>query len=256
VSLATLAPVALAFSGAPFKAYACLFALLTLSAILAMSREWQTNASAPATPFATVLQDHTARRLLLIALMNAIPVAISSTLFLFFVESRLGAPDLAGPLLLGFFIAAACSAPIWGALARNYGAKPVLLAAMVLAILSFAWTLTLGTGSILPFALICLASGATMGADLTLLPALFAARMGKIAPNAGQAFGLWSFVNKFALAFAAIALLPLLEARGFQSGLENSADALWTLSLLYAGLPCVLKLVALSLLAVTPLEDI
>ena len=255
VSLATLAPVLLAFSGAPFTAYAVLFAGLALLAIVAMSGEWGTDSLEAGTPLSTVLRDPTARRLLLIALMNATPVAITSTLFLFFVESRLGAPDLAGPLLLAFFVAAAVSAPIWGTLARQNGEKRMLIAAMVLAIASFVWALTLGTGETLPFLLICLASGAALGADLTLLPAMFAARMGKVAPNAGQAFGIWSFVNKFALAFAAIALLPLLEARGFQSGLDNTSQALWTLSALYAGIPCVLKLVALGLLVATPMED-
>lgn len=255
VCTATLAPVALAFSGAPFTAYAILFAALTLMAILAMRGEWHTKASAPGTPFTTILRDTTARRLLLIALLNATPVAITSTLFLFFVESRLGAPDMAGPLLLLFFLCAAASAPIWGALARGFGAKRVLLGAMVLAIVSFAFALTLGTGDIALFALICAASGAALGADLTLLPAMFAARMARIAPNAGQGFGLWSFTNKFALAFAAIALFPLLEMRGFQSGTTNPKAALSTLTFLYAGLPCLLKLVALSLLAATPFRE-
>lgn len=255
VCLATLAPVLLMFTGAPFAAYAAGFAALMGLAVLCMAGEWRSGATAPSTPMRVVLADPLARRLLLIALMNATPVAITSTLFLFFVESRLGAPDWAGPLLLLFFLAAAVAAPIWGALARRFGAKRMLMAAMCLAIASFVWALSLGTGSVLAFGVICLASGAAMGADLTLLPALFAARMAKVAPQAGQGFGLWSFVNKFALAFAAIALLPVLEARGFVAGLDNSAPALWTLSLLYAGVPCALKLVALGLLARTALNE-
>jgi GPH family glycoside/pentoside/hexuronide:cation symporter len=60
-------------------------------------------------------------------------------------------------------------------------------------------------------------------------------------------------VSKFTLAFAAIALLPILEASGFVSGAENSDAALTTLTLLYAGVPCALKLVAIGLLIATPL---
>lgn len=257
VCIASVAPVALAFSGAPFSAYAACFAVLTLCALWLMRREWATDATAPqGTPMATILRDPTARRLLLIALLNAAPVAVTSTLFLFFVESRLLAPGMEGPLLLVFFLSAALSAPLWGRLATRYGAKPMLLVGMILAICTFGFALTLGAGDTALFALICVASGATLGADLTLLPALFARHMAKIAPNAGNGFGLWSFVSKFTLAIAAIALLPILQHTGFQAGQTNSPEALATLTLLYAGLPCLLKLFALGLLAMTRLTEI
>ena len=179
-----------------------------------------------------------------------------STLFLFFVESRLSAPGWEGPLLVLFFLAAAASAPIWGALARRFGARPVLLAAMALAVISFGFTLMLGAGDTVPFALICIASGATIGADLTLLPAMFARRMAAIAPNAGQGFGLWSLVSKFTLALAAAVLLPLLEWTGFRAGSEAQPEAALTmLTVLYALVPSLLKLVAIALLAATQLEE-
>ena len=113
----------------------------------------------------------------MVALANAAPVAVTSTLFLFFVESRLDAPGWEGPLLLLFFISAAGAAPVWGMIAERIGAKKALLAAMVLAIVAFSFALLLGTGDTIAFALICLASGAALGADLTLLPAIFARRM-------------------------------------------------------------------------------
>jgi len=74
-----------------------------------------------------------------------------------------------------------------------------LIAAMILAVASFAYTLTLSPGDVIPFAVICVLSGATIGADLTLLPAMFAKRMAAISPNGGQGFGLWNLVNKFTL---------------------------------------------------------
>ncbi|KNG94734.1 MFS transporter [Pseudaestuariivita atlantica] len=257
VCIAAVAPVALAFTGAPFAAFAVLFAACALLAGLAMQGEWTGRVGVGQGPgFLTVLGDPLARRLLLIALLNAAPVAVSSTVFLFFVESRLGAPGAEGPLLLLFFAAAAASAPVWSRLAERYGPKPVLLSAMVLAIISFGGALTLGTGDVWLFALICLASGATVGADLTLLPALFATRMGRIAPDAAQGFGLWSFVSKAALAVAAVILLPALEAAGFKAGTVNSEEALWVLTWFYAGLPCLLKLVAIGLLAATDLKEL
>lgn len=257
VCLAAVAPtVLMGFAPAPFATFAWGFALATLLATLFMWPEWTPAPVEQApTPIRHILVDPIARRLLLLALVNATPLAVSSTLFLFFVESRLQAVGWEGPLLLLFFLAAALSAPIWSALAQRFGAKQVLLCAMVLAVVAFGGTMTLGAGDIAAFAVICVLSGATIGADLTLLPAMFAKRIARIAPNGGQGFGLWSLVSKFTLAFAAVLLLPLLEGAGFRTGPDNPAAALTLLTVLYALVPSVLKLVAIALLAMIDLED-
>jgi glycoside/pentoside/hexuronide:cation symporter, GPH family len=258
VSLAATAPVALAVvTDQPFAVFAAIFAIVALAAVLAMRREWQGQAAPPtAGPlalFRPVLADPTSRRLLVIALLNAAPVAVTSTLFLFFVESRLAAPGWEGPLLLLFFLSAALSTPVWSQLARRHSPKPVLLAAMVLAIFAFLWTLTLGAGDLVAFAVISAASGAALGADLTLLPALFARRLAQTGTAEAAAFGLWSFVSKLSLALAALVILPALDALGFKAGPDNDESALWTLTLIYAGLPCVLKVTAIVLLSLTRL---
>ncbi|WP_136644922.1 MFS transporter [Tabrizicola sp. YIM 78059] len=258
VCLAAVAPVALMpLTGAPFTLFAILFAILALVATLAMRPEWQGAPPAPTPgPFALfrpVLADPLARRLLLVALLNASPVAVTSTLFLFFVESRLVLPGWEGPLLLLFFLAAALSTPAWSLLARRHSTRPVLLSAMALAVLSFLWAIALGPGDLIPFALICAASGAALGADLTLLPAIFAQRLARTGRPAAAAFGLWSFVSKLSLALAALTILPALDAAGFRPGTDNPPQAIWTLTLIYAGLPCVLKMTAIALLALTPL---
>lgn len=260
VCLAAVAPVALLpLTDRPFTLFAAGFAGLALFATLAMRREWQGRAAEPTpgpfTLFRPVLADPLSRRLLLIALLNASPVAVTSTLFLFFVESRLDLPGWEGPLLLLFFLAAALSTPVWSQLARRHSPRPVLLSAMALAIAAFLWTLTLGPGDGVAFALICAASGAALGADLTLLPAIFASRLARTGTPEAAAFGLWSFVSKLSLALAALTILPALDAAGFRPGADNPPQALWTLTLIYAGLPCVLKVTAIVLLASTPLPS-
>lgn len=256
VCLAAIAPVALAgATNQPFAGFAVGFAVIALVAMMAMRQEWNAAHTAPSEGFGVVLRDPLARRLLLIALLNAAPVAVSSTLFLFFVESRLMAPGMEGPLLLVFFLSAALAAPLWGKLAESFGPKRVLLVAMVLSIIAFGFALTLEAGDLVLFAVICFVSGAAVGADLTLLPAMFATRMSQIAPSASEGFGLWSFVSKFTLAFAAAILLPLLDASGFEAGPDNSAEALTLLSWLYAGVPCVLKVLAILLLARTEMKE-
>jgi GPH family glycoside/pentoside/hexuronide:cation symporter len=255
VCFAATAPTLLATRfAAPFAAFAVGFAGLALIATFAMRGEWRA-ASAPSTlqpsiqdMFRPALRDPIARNLLILALMNAAPVAVTSTLFLFFVESRLEQPTLAGVYLLAFFLAAALTAPLWSRLAARYGERRVLLAGMVLSIASFLWAITLGAGDGAAFAVICLASGAALGADMVLLPALFARRMADLGSEAAG-FGLWSFVSKLSLALAAAILLPALQWAGFTPSIANSDVALWALSLAYAGLPCALKLIALAILA-------
>ncbi len=257
VCAAAVAPVALLpLTDAPFAAFAIGFAALALTATIAMRRNWghgaPTRTENPLALFRPVLADPLARRLLLIALLNAAPVAVTSTLFLFFVESRLAAPGLEGPLLLLFFLSAAASTPLWLRAAQRWGEKRSLLAGMVLAILAFLGALTLGAGDAALFAAICAASGAALGADLMLLPAIFARRLETLGQGGeAAAFGLWNFVSKLSLALAAATLLPALQIAGFTPGTANSAQALTALSLLYAGLPCVLKLMAIALLART-----
>lgn len=257
ICVAAVAPTLLmGYDFDAFTAFAWGFTAATVAAIIWMWPEWTSRVQSEPTPIRTIWNDNQTRRLLLLALVNATPLAVSSTLFLFYVESALGGVGWEGGLLVLFFLAAAVSSPMWSKLASIYGEKPVLLAAMVLAVTSFGYAYTLGQGDVIPFAIVCVLSGATIGADLTLLPALFAKRLSIIAPNGGQGFGLWSLVSKFTLAFAAVVLLPLLEGAGFRSGADSQPiEAIETLVVLYALVPSALKLVAIALLAATKLED-
>ena len=261
VCLAAAAPVALAGGLAqPFTGFAVGFAIVAGLALWAMRAEWGRLApdrhdDAPALPLCQIVADATARRLLLIALVNALPMAITSTLFLFYAESVLQADGWEGALLIVLFLSAAASAPLWAHVARRVGAKPALMAGMGLAALSFLFVLTLGPGDIALFAVICVVSGAGIGADLTLLPAIFSRRMAELSPDASQGFGLWAFVTKATLALAALIVFPTLELAGFAAGPVIADSAMMALVVLYAALPSALKLLAVVLLARTPLTE-
>ncbi|WP_170550486.1 MFS transporter [Ruegeria atlantica] len=195
-----------------------------------------------------------ALRLLLLALVNSLPVAITSTLFLFFVEDRLQLPGKAGPLLILFFLSAGASVPLWAKLANRIGPKRTLIIAMPLSIAGFVGAALLSAGNLTGFAAICLASGAALGADMVVLPAMFSVALTRAGLNASAAFGIWSFAGKLGLALAAFFTLPLLERSGFTPGQANSAEALRTLTLAYAVLPCILKLGAFGLVLTLPSE--
>ncbi len=191
-------------------------------------------------------------QLLLIALLNALPVAVTSTLFLFFVEDRLQLPDLSGLFLLLFFVTAGVSAPFWSKVAARIGARKVLLFTMSLAILSFIGAFALPVGAAWQFGLISAVSGAALGADMVILPALFATALVKQGVATGIGFGIWAFAAKISLALAAVIVLPALQYSGFQPGAQNTQEAIQSLNFLYAILPCALKLLAIAIVARLP----
>ena len=190
--------------------------------------------------------------------VNGIAAAIPATLFLFFASDRLQLPQQASTFLLLYFGAAALTLPIWSRLAARIGEAHAWLVAMVLAIIAFAGTATLGAGDLLPFALVCVATGAALGADLALPPALLAGVIGEAGHagnREGSYFGLWSWMTKMNLALAAGIALPLLEWLGYVPGSADPAG-LAALTGAYALLPCALKAGAALLLWKAPLHDV
>jgi glycoside/pentoside/hexuronide:cation symporter, GPH family len=247
VLVVTIAPgVFDTFLEEPYRAYGLMLALMVLAAIPLTAPLWRVPvAAAPAMTLTSMLTP-AVRQFLLIGLVNSLPVAFTSTLFLLFVRDQLVLEGWAGPFLLAFFLAAGLAAPVWTVLAKRFGARPVLVTAMSLAVASFFWASQLGAGDAWPFLLICILSGATMSADIIILPALFSQRLAQQAGSAGIGFGLWNFVSKmsFALAAGLIALADLFLP-GTLGGAGVTGLSLLTIG--YALVPCLLKIVAILL---------
>lgn len=184
------------------------------------------------------------RRLLIVFVANGIAAALPATLFLFFVADVLQAESASGGLLALYFIAGAASLPAWVHLASLLGRATAWLVAMLLAVCAFAGASLLGSGDLYAFALVCIASGLALGADLAL-PAAMAADLGERQGQAGACFGVWNFVAKLNLALAAGLALPLLGQFGYVPG---STTGLGALTLTYALLPLVFKVLAAALL--------
>ncbi len=207
----------------------------------------RSRAAAPLLPsLRHVLGDAAFRRLLAVFVVNGMASALPATLFLFFVADVLRAESAGGPLLALYFVAGAASLPVWVRLAAMRGRVLAWLLAMVLAMLAFGGAVFLGPGDVLVFAVICVASGLALGADLAL-PAAIAADLGERLRRAGACFGVWNFLGKLNLALAAGVALPLLALFGYQPGKE-SGEGLLALSWVYALLPLVFKLLASVLL--------
>ncbi|MBK8119962.1 MAG: MFS transporter, partial [Sulfuritalea sp.] len=154
--------------------------LLAIAALAAL-------AGTPATPDPTlaagrpglltaVFADRRFRRLLIVLAVGGIASAIPATLVLFFIADVLRLAEWQGLFLVIYFVCGGIALPGWVALARRHGKILAWAASMVLAIASFVWAFLLDAGDGVAFGLICAASGAALGAELALPPALLADR--------------------------------------------------------------------------------
>jgi Na+/melibiose symporter-like transporter len=186
--------------------------------------------------------------------INGIANGLPGSLFLFFVGERLLAPDMAGPLLVLYFVAGVAGVPIWLVLAKRIGKARAWIAGMGLASATFIFAATLGPGDVTAFAIVCLLSGLALGADI-VLPASIQAdiieadRQATGKARAASFLGFWALATKLAFAAAVGIAFPVLGAMGFDPGAGLRTEAgLLTLSLLYAAVPVALKLVAIALM--------
>ena len=218
----------------------------------------RTAEDAPAHSVLLPLRDRQFRWLLAVFAVNGIAAAIPATLFMFFASDGLQLPEYAGLFLVLYFFAAALALPAWAKLASRIGEASAWLIGMLLAVSAFVWTAQLESGALVSFAVICVLSGAALGADLALPPALLAGVIGA-AGHSGQRegayFGLWSWMTKLNLALAAGISLPLLDWLGYAPG-HSSEEGLRALVIGYALLPCGLKVCAGLLLWRSPLKQV
>lgn len=179
-------------------------------------------------------------------LFNAISVAIPATLVLFFIDDVVQAPQQAGMFLGIYFLAGMLTLPLWVALSDRIGKARAWVLGSVLAGCSLMFSGWIGSGDVLAYSLICLMSGAALGADVALPPAMLAdAIPEQNRKSTGLYFGIWVLISKFALALAAGLALPSLKLFGYVPGQFQTTIAL---TALYVFLPIVFKGIAILVL--------
>ncbi len=216
-----------------------------IAALLSMAPPWQRVRSRPggfAGPWANVFSNRAFTRLLVPYFINAISVSVPATLVIFFINDRLQASHYTPAFLSVYFIAAALGLPCWVTCARKWGVSLTWRLGMLLAVVAFASAGSLGTGQTDGFFVICFLSGLALGADLALPPVLLAQVIDINAPPAAY-YSIWTLLGKLALAASGLTL-PLLAWFDYHPGTPAGMELAWA----YAGVPCILKLVALLLL--------
>ena len=198
-------------------------------------------------------------RLVLAWFVNGLANGIPSALFLLYLEHGLRADQgQRSAMILIYFIAAVAAIPMWLRVSARWSKHRAWCAAMILTCAAFAVVPLLAPGQVWAFGVICLLTGIGLGADLALPPALQADvvdydtfRHGQ--QRAGLFFALWSMSTKLALAFAVGIAFPALAAFGFKTDAVNSVRAVVALTVIYAWVPVVLKMIAVALVWAFPL---
>jgi glycoside/pentoside/hexuronide:cation symporter, GPH family len=198
-------------------------------------------------------------RLLSAFLINGLANGLPATLFLLFVAERLQLPNSGGIFLLIYFAAGLIGVPLWLFLAGKFSKHRAWCFAMIMACGAFIFAPFLPVGAFYGFAIICVVTGLAVGADLALPASLQADVIDIDTATHGEQrsasyLAVWGLATKLALALAVGIAFPVLAFYGLDPGANlRSVEGLTALALLYAGLPTVLKLIAIGLMWNFPL---
>lgn len=180
--------------------------------------------------------------------MNNLANAIPATLFLLFVEFVIKTPEDSGILLIVYFLSGVLALPFWTYLSKKTSKKRVWIYSISLACIAFSFVPFLKEGDFIPFLIVSIISGLSLGADLAFPTSIHSDIVQKaqsIQNNcSGLLFGLWAMITKLSLALSVAISFGILGLASFDK--ENPSEfSLLVLALLYAITPVILKLFAI-----------
>ncbi|MBN8544276.1 MAG: MFS transporter [Alphaproteobacteria bacterium] len=240
----------------PFTVLSIMLTILLILALILL-RSWRKQAESPNTRAVTsallsgfLSFTPTTKWFFLAFALSMLASSIPAVLVIFFVRDLLGAEGYLGAFLLLYFLAGIAGIPIWQAISKRCGKCRTWLWSMLLAVISFIGAYFLEVGALIPYAIICITSGIAFSADLILPPSIIADQIHAQPEHdtSSAHYGMLAFLTKAALALSSGFSLLVLDLAGFVPATQNSPTALNALSLLYALIPCLIKLIAATVL--------
>jgi GPH family glycoside/pentoside/hexuronide:cation symporter len=190
------------------------------------------------------------RKFFIIYTVSMFASSIPAGLVLFFIRDRLDLESYTGLFLFAYFVAGALGVPLWQYVSSKVGKYQAWLLAMFLAVVSFIWAFSLDEKDLFQYVLICIFSGVAFGAELIFPASILADHVhdDKKEKQASLYYGLLAFLAKSTFAISVALCFIVLDFVKFEAAAENSVYALNALSLLYAAVPCFIKIISIYLL--------
>lgn len=196
--------------------------------------------------------------------LNGIANGLPAVLFPLFITEVLGASADTRPMfLLVYFLSAILAMPLVMRLGRYFSKHRLWCVSMLSAVFVFAWVPLLGVGDKGWFVVVCLLTGLALGADLALPPAIQADvvdwdRFRFRQERPAVYFAGASLTVKMALGLAVGMSTGLLGLFGWNDAVEQtagnqSAQTVFALAIIYAWIPCLLKILAIVMVWNFPL---
>lgn len=197
------------------------------------------------------------RSLLLVYVVNGTSVAVAVTVVLFFIEDIVGVKnDSKFIFILAYFFSGMISVPFWLWWSRRTSKSAAWATGIAFSSVGIIGAAFIGNGDVTPFFIVCVLAGFGLGADYGLPPAILADvvhnEVSESQGESGKYFGLWAMATKVITAIGGSAALFLLDGlslaiygHAYEPGILESSLAL---VLVYAGLPAVIKVVALVMI--------
>ncbi|MGC9269234.1 MFS transporter [Acidiphilium sp.] len=201
------------------------------------------------------------RRLILAWAVNGLANGLPAALILIVFDQILHMPKASGPLLLVYFTAGVVSVPFWLKLSTRIGKHQTWAAAMAMSGVAFAFVPAIlhAPHVLILFGIISIFTGAGLGADFTIPPAIQAdvvdvdeAASGE--QRAGIYFAAATMAQKAGNALAPGLAFPLLGLVGFSTHGGNNALQDGVLLALYCGIPSALKLAVAVIMRRFPID--
>jgi len=201
----------------------------------------------------SVFQNRHARLILIAGFFGQFGAAIIFGMTLYFAEYVMLAPS-AGNLVVGIFIiCASATIPVWIYLLKHFEKKTIWIASNLILAMCFALTFTLESNNLGTLYLISIFAGAASGSILFVHPSALAdtidyEELMSSKKSQGIYFAIFTFVNKSAMALAAMTIGWMLEFGNFAPNVKQGEDSLLFIRITYAFFPVAGFVIAAALL--------
>jgi Na+/melibiose symporter-like transporter len=213
-----------------------------------ISAEASTNfLSSEKISFLAIFSDKKFIFFLAIFLLNSIAVSLPAANLNFFVSDVLKAGDKIGYFLSLYFLSAVFFMMMWKNLFNKFGIINIWILSIFASLITFIFAYFLNENSSNLFYLVCVFSGAFLGADLIATPAIIGSIANQNKKLTSSYFSYYNLIAKFGLMIAASSSLIILGFFDYQPGKPQDSD-LDKIRFFYAILPCFIKLIVIKLL--------